>query len=125
VHVSLSPVPHVVQAKVAGHAFRYVLQEDAPARFLEGGMSRFLYDFRFGVKGRRTVVRLLDGHGRFAWAAGYDGIENTWVRARPRLSGCGPIGYAKGGTLPSAPGAADAPPCPLEPVYSHASTVLR
>jgi hypothetical protein len=92
-------------------------------------MSRFLYDFRFGVKGRRTVVRLLDGDGRFAGAAGYDGIESMWVRARPRLSGCGPISYAKGRTLPSASGTADAPPCPVstEPATAtaNASTVMR
>ncbi len=116
---------------MVGHTFRYVLQEDAPARFLDwgamsAGMSHFLYDYRFGVKGRKTVVRLLDGHGRFAWAAGYDGIENMWVHARPRLSGCGPIWYAKGRALPSAPGAADAPPCPIstEPP-AMTSTVLR
>ena len=74
-------------------------------------------------------ARTVDGHGRFAWAAGYDGSRNMWVRARPRLSGGGPIWYATRRTLPSAPGAADAPLCPTstEPpaMTANASTVLR
>ena len=130
VHTHLGPIPHLVEAKAVSHTFRYVLQEDAPAFFLDRGMSGFLYDFRFGVKGRKTVVRLLDGDGRLAWATGYDGIDNVWVRARPKLRECGPIWYAKGHTLPSAPGAADAPPCPVTPPtktkqVNMTSTVLR
>lgn len=125
IHTWLGPAPHLVAAAVVGHTFRYVLREDAPAQFLEGGVSTFLYDFRFGEEGRSMVVRLLDGDGRFAWAAGYDGVSQMWVRARPDLARCGPIWYAKGHTLPPGSGVADAPPCRLEPAKGIASTVLR
>ena len=72
------------------------------------------------------VVRLLDGEGRLAWAAEYDGVRKMSVRARPQLRGCGPIGYAKGRTLPAAAGAGDRPCCPWPPRSGpSAATVLR
>jgi hypothetical protein len=81
------------------------------------------------------VVRLLDAEGRFSWAAGWDGVAKTWVRARRDLAGCGPVLDwpvldSPEHTLPPARGAADAPPCREErPVYRaglrNPSTVLR
>ena len=77
-------------------------------------------------------VRLRDSHRRFAWSAGYDGVESMWVHARSELKGCRPIFvvppypaqierlserearvYLKERMLPSASGAGQAPPCPL------------
>jgi hypothetical protein len=100
---------------VVGDTVRYVLQTDRPASFLKGSMSGFLWNFRFGKKGRPMVVRLLDSEGHFAWAARYDGVQKMSVRARSDLVRCGSIWNGKGRTLPHAPGAADGPRCKLEP----------
>jgi hypothetical protein len=71
VHTWLGPEPQLVSAEVVGQTVDYVLESVISARLLEqGSMSRFLYDFRFGERGRPMVVRLLDSKGRFAWAAG-------------------------------------------------------
>jgi hypothetical protein len=139
VHGCCGPGPRIIEANVSDHTLRYVLQSDTPARFLKrGSMSSFLVDFGFGVKGRPMVVRLLDDEGRFAWAAGYDGVRNRWVFARSDLARCAPILYApivygpnrSVRRLPRARGASDAPPCPLERLpdskdVANAATVLR
>ncbi len=65
----------------------------AGAESFIGGMSGFLDRYRFGEKGRPMVVHALDGQGCFAWTAGYDGLQKMWVRARPPLTGWGPIFY--------------------------------
>ena len=106
-------IPHsVVAARTNGRTFRYVLQDHTPALFLKGQVSAFLYDYGWGKKGRSMLVRLLDGNGRFAWAARYDGVQKLTVRARPDLVRCGPIWNGEGRIFPA--GAADGPPCPVE-----------
>jgi hypothetical protein len=130
---ALGPPPPLVAAEVVDGTVRYVLRTDSPAWFLSnrGSMSGFLYNFRFGEKGRNMVVRLLGGRGRLAWAAGHDGAGNTWVRVRPDLAGCGPIEYAKGRWLRPEAHSADAPPCPASrklrtrPSVASSATVLR
>jgi len=127
------PLP-LEAARVSGDTVRYVVKSETPAMTLQSGMSTFLWNFRFGVRGRPMRVRLRDGHGRFAWSAGYDGVESMWVNARSDLKGCGPFAllpdnpaaqianmtlrearvYIKGRMLPNASGAREAPPCPLE-----------
>jgi hypothetical protein len=88
-------------------------------------MSTFLYYFRYGEEGRKMVVRLLDGKGRLAWTAGYDGAGHAWGRARPELTGCGPIWYVEVRTqrpLPTGARSGDPLRCPLPPART---TVLR
>ena len=97
------PLP-LEAARVSGDTVRYVVKSEAPAHALKYQMSNFLWNFRFGVRGRPMRVRLRDGHGRFVWSAGYDGVESMWVHARSDLKGCGPISYAEGRMLPNAPG---------------------
>jgi hypothetical protein len=119
---------------VTGNTVRYVLKSETPADALKYHMSTFLWNFRFGVRGRPMRVRLRDGQGRFAWSAAYDGVEILWVHARSDLKGCGPIvllpnnaaaqiagmtlrearAYIKGRMLPDASRAGQAPPCPVE-----------
>jgi hypothetical protein len=89
-------------------------------------MWNFLWNFRFGVRGRPMVVHLLDDTGRLAWAAGYDGVKTTWVRARPALAGCGPTRYYHDNgwrKIGRKIGAVDPPPCPLK--RTGKVTVLR
>ena len=87
-----SDEPNLVAAETVGRTHRYVLKQELPARFLGNRrMSSFLEAFRFGVRGRKMVVRLLDGDGRFAWAAGWDGVGNMWARVPTDLVLCGPI----------------------------------
>jgi len=96
---------------------RYVLKTDAPAWFLNTAQVMvFLYEFRFGVKGRRMVVRLLDGDGRLAWAAGHNGAGKTWVRVRADLAGCDPDVDVAGLTFPRPRRVVHPGPCPLEPL---------
>lgn len=127
--------------RVVGRTSRYLLQSDDPASLLQlHGMTHLLYNhMRFGEQGRAMVVRLLDGDGRFAWSAGINGDGKTLVRARLDLVGCGPIFY--GGPvfysdnqvhrLPSAPGGANGPRCPVQrykgprSAARSATTVLR
>lgn len=123
------PSARPVAAKVVGHTVRYVFKTDTPARSVKYELTPWLFYFAFGERGRSMVVRLLDDRGRFAWAAGYDGIETRWVRVRPQLAGCGPI--LDSHRRKFAPlGAVDRLPCPLEePVNAtttaNGATVLR
>jgi hypothetical protein len=116
VHSHLGSVPQLVEANLVGHTARYVVRSDTPALLLKSGVTGFLYDLRFGEKGRPMVVRLLDGKGRSAWAAGYDGVKKTWVRTRRDLAACGPIWDSERRRITRASGAADAPPCRVEAV---------
>ena len=136
VHTILGPTPRRVAGEAVGRTFRYLLESDDPASFLERhGVTHFLlYHSHFGERGRPTVVRVLDTKGRFAWAAGHNGDGRTWVRARRDLARCGPIFYGptRGRELhrlPRASSAHNAPPCLVErstvPGRANSATVLR
>ena len=123
VHSGFLPAT-LVAAKVVDHTFRYVLRSDAPAQTLSV-LTQFLLDVRFGQKGRSVIVRLLDGNGRLAWAAGHDGNKHTWVvHAQVDLAGCGPIWYREGRRMRRVAAAADAPRCRLEPPSNNVATTL-
>ena len=112
------------------------LEYHTPEGFLKYQMSSFLWNFRFGVKGRPMVVHLVDGQECFAWSAGYDGVQKMWVRARPELTGLGPIFYARpqltdsgqvvydeGRRLPPAVGATSPPLCPSRATTTQADGI--
>ncbi len=66
------------------------------------------------------VVHALDEQGCFAWSAGYDGVQGMWVRARPPLTGWGPLFYDKGRKLTPATRAAEPQPCVSQAVLAAA-----